>query len=262
TSIYGIPFAGDALVMAYNPSLLKTPPKDLETVLALGEVLVYPPADPQALFSLCTYLANGGSLQDKEGRPTLDEATLVDIFEYYQKAGQAGVMPVWLTELSTDAQVWEAFQGSQYPLAFMWASTYLSHMNGDSGTLAIAPLPTKSGSPFTLATGWSWTLTDQDSHRRAQAVTLVEYLVDDEFLGKWTSAAGYLPPKGIPLQYWSSEELRVEIASISISAIPAPQAEVTSSLGPALEQAVVSVLKTQADPETAAQTVINQIHRP
>jgi ABC-type glycerol-3-phosphate transport system substrate-binding protein len=62
SSVYGIPFAGDALLQAYHPSLQQTPPADLESALALGEVLVFPATDSQATFTLGTYLADGGSV--------------------------------------------------------------------------------------------------------------------------------------------------------------------------------------------------------
>jgi len=41
-----------------------------------------------------------------------------------------------------------------------------------------------------------------------------------------------------------------------------PPADLISSLGPALEQAVVNVLKAQSEPKIAAQTVISQISQP
>jgi ABC-type glycerol-3-phosphate transport system substrate-binding protein len=262
SSTYGIPFAGDALVLAYHPSLLEKPSFKLEDTLSLGEAMLYPATDPQALFTLCLYMAENGSLQDEQGRPSMDVGTLTKILEFDQRASLAGVMPFWLTQYSNDAQVWEAFQGGQYPMAVTWASTYLSHLLTDPDDLGVIYLPTVSGTPYTLATGWSWALAGQDPERRALAVKLAEYLVDKEFLGKWTYAAGYLPPKGIPLQYWPDAGLRTNIADISISASLVPPANVLSDLGPAIEQAVVDVLKAQSDPQTAAQAVIDQINQP
>jgi ABC-type glycerol-3-phosphate transport system substrate-binding protein len=262
TSTYGIPFAGDALVLAYHPSLLETVPITLETTLSLGEVLLYPATDPQALFTLGMYLADGGSLQDEQGRPSLDEATLTNILEFVQRASMAGVMPYWLTQYSNDAQVWEAFVGNQYPMAITWTSSFLDHKQAAPADLALAPIPTPNDTPFTLATGWSWALAGQDPERRTQAIRLAEYLVDKEFLAEWTYAAGYLPPRADALQSWQDAELRQLIEQISYSARLMPPADIVSSLGPALEQAVVDVLKAQSDPQTAAQTVIDQINQP
>ena len=81
-------------------------------------------------------------------------------------------------------------------------------------------------------------------------------------MAEWTYAAGYLPPRADALQSWQDAELRQVIEQISYSAWLMPPADMLSSLGPALEQAVVDVLKAQSDPQTAAQAVINQINQP
>jgi multiple sugar transport system substrate-binding protein len=262
TSTYGIPFAGDALVLAHRPSILGVTPHNLEASISLGEVLLYPAADPQALFTLCMYLAYGGSLQDRQGRPMLDEVELTHILEYDQRASQAGVMPVTLTDYANDTQVWEAFMGDSYPMAFTWASAYIREQLTPQDDVVLAPLPTPDGIPFTLATGWSWALTGQNQARRTQSVDLAEFLVEKEFLGEWTYAAGYLPPRVDALQSWQDTETRQVIEQISYSAWLMPSEDLVASIGPALEKAVVSVLKAESEPQTAAQAVIDQVNQP
>jgi len=261
TRTYGIPFAGDALVMAYHPSMLETAPTDLETTLSLGEEILFQATDPQALYTMCMYLAVNERLQDAEGRPSLNETTLTDIFDFYQRASLAGVMPYWLTQYSNDDQLWEAFMGEPFPMAITWASAYLKH-NKIASDLGLAPLPTLEIEPFTLATGWSWTLAGQDSQRRGLSIRLVEYLVEEEFLAGWTLAAGYMPPREGALQDWPDAALQQAVGQISYSAHLMPPADLISSLGPALQQAVVDVLKTQSDPQAAAQAVIAQVSQP
>jgi multiple sugar transport system substrate-binding protein len=261
-STYGMPFVGDALVMAYHPSIIDKIPNSLEASISLGDVLLFPATDPQALFSLDTYLATGESLQDAVGRPSLDKDTLTNILEIYQRASQGGVMPYWITQYSNDAQVWEAFMGEQFPMAVTWASTYLEHRIKEPADLSFAPLPTPEGTPFTLATGWSWALAGQDTERRALSVSLAEFLVDKDFLAAYTDAAGYLPPRVDALQGWQDADLRQMVERISYSAQLMPPADLISSVGPALEQAVVDVLKAQSDPQSAAQAAIDQINQP
>src|SRR4030042_2009646 len=158
SSTYGIPFAGEALVMAYHPSVLANPPPDLESTLSLGVVLLYPATDAQALFTVSTYLAEGGNLQDAQGRPVLDKATLTKILEFNQRASMAGGTPYWLNQYLKDAQVWGVFHDSQYPLELTGASAYLRRRLQPGADLAVAPVPTLNGKPFTLASGWSWAL--------------------------------------------------------------------------------------------------------
>jgi multiple sugar transport system substrate-binding protein len=262
TSEYGIPFAGDAMVLAHRPSLLGVSPHNLETTINLGEVLLYPAADPQALFTLCMYLAGGGSLKDPQGRPMLDETELTRTLDYYQRASLAGVMPVALTDYTTDAQVWGAFSGNAYPMVITWASTYLRNQLALHSEVVIAPIPTPNGIPFTLATGWSWVLTGQDPVKRTQSVRLAEFLVEKEFLAEWTNAAGYLPPRVDALQRWQESESRQVFEQISYSALLLPSEDLVASIGPALEQAVVNVIKAQSEPQTAAHAVVSQVNQP
>jgi ABC-type glycerol-3-phosphate transport system substrate-binding protein len=261
-STYGLPFAGDAMLMAYHPSKIENAPNSLEASISLGEVLLFPAADPQALFTLCMYLAAGGSLQDAVGRPSLDKDTLINILEIYERASQAGVMPYWITQYSDDEQVWETFMGEQFPMAVAWASTYLDHKLSEPADLTLATLPTPDGAPVTLATGWNWALAGQDPERRVLSVRLAEFLVEKEFLASWTYAAGYLPPRVDALQSWEDADLRRIIEQISYSARLTPPADLISSIGPAMEQAVVDVLKAQSDPQSAAQAAIDQINQP
>jgi multiple sugar transport system substrate-binding protein len=116
--------------------------------------------------------------------------------------------------------------------------------------------------PFTLATGWSWALSSQEAGRRSLAVELAEYLADTDFLAQWTSVAGYLPPRKDALQRWPNEQLRNTIDQISSSATLIPPLDMLSSIGPAMQQALISVLKAQSDPQAAAQAVLSQINRP
>jgi multiple sugar transport system substrate-binding protein len=262
TSTYGIPFAGDAMVLAHRPSLLGVSPHNLETTIGLGEVMLYAAADPQALFTISLYLASGGSLQDTQGRPMLDEAGITQILEYDKRASLAGVMPVALTEYTNDTQVWDVFKGNAYPMAITWASIYLRDQLTPQDEVTLAPIPTPDGLPFTLATGWGWVLTGKDEAKRSSSVRLAEFLVDKEFLAQWTNAAGYLPPRVDALQNWQESETRQVIEQISYSAWLLPPEDLVSSIGPALEQAVVNVIKAQSEPQTAAQAVINLVNQP
>ncbi|HSB67374.1 MAG TPA: extracellular solute-binding protein [Anaerolineales bacterium] len=261
TSTFGIPFAGDVMLLAHSTEL-RTTPLSFNEMLSNRETLLYPAADPQALFNLGMYLAEGGKLQDEQGRPALEATPLTNILNYVEQARLSEVMPYTLTQFSDDAQVWEALLGGQYPMAITWASTYLRGTGAGQISLAIAPLPTPDGTPFTLATGWSWALAGQDPARRPSAVKLAEYLVEKEFLARWTQAAGYLPPRVDSLQGWQAAETRQVIEQLSYSAWLLPSADLLTSIGPALQTAVVNVLEGRQDPQAAAQSAIHQVNQP
>ena len=153
TSIFGLPFAGDALVSIYRPAEIESPPTDWATSLELVQPLAFPAAEEQAYFTLAEYLSTGAQIQDSDGRPTLESASLIDLLTFYQEAEAAGVMPFWLTQFNTDDQSWESYTTNQVNSAITWTNRYLSALPGDS---AAAPIFTRDGTPFTLANGWIW----------------------------------------------------------------------------------------------------------
>jgi multiple sugar transport system substrate-binding protein len=259
TSAIGLPFAADALVMLYRPAEIERAPRDWESVLALNDPLVFPAADTQALFTLTQYLAAGGQVQGPDGRPLLEIDPLSDVLKFYQAAEDADVMPFWLTQYTTDDQAWEAYRDNRSNLAITWISRYLKELPADTSA---APLPTRNGQPFTLVDGWVWALPNPHFERHAVSIELAEHLIAGEFLGEWTAAAGYLPPRASALTGWNNSALRALVSQVAQTALITPQADVLAAISPALQQVTVEVLKEQADPQSAAQAAIDRLTRP
>ena len=87
-SQFGQPFAGDALILVYRQEIVPEPPSTLTSDLQSEGPLVFPAADPQALFTLALYQAAGGSILDDEGRPFLDEEPLLRVLSFIYQAAQ------------------------------------------------------------------------------------------------------------------------------------------------------------------------------
>ncbi|HNT25437.1 MAG TPA: extracellular solute-binding protein [Anaerolineales bacterium] len=262
SSIFGLPFAGDALVLVYRPATLETPPGNWADVTALGSPLLFSASDPEALFTLALYQSAGGPIQDEQGRPTLDQETLAQVFSFYRQSAQSGVMPYWLTQYETEEQVWAAFADGQASMAVAWLGYYLNH----AGTLPViataAPIPTADGTPYTLATGWVWALASPDPLHRQVSAELAEHLVDPAFLAQWTPAAGYLPVHQTTPEGWSDASLRSLTGRVALSARLTPSIDLLSGLGSAMRTAVVQVLKQQSDANVAAEAAAAQLNQP
>lgn len=259
-STFGLPFAGDALALAYRPTLIPLPPQDWSTTLAISGTLLFPAADAEALFTLNQYQSAGGEAQDEQGRPYLDELILTDVLTYYQRAEQVGVMPYTLTQYETDDQVWQSFLQGEVPVAATWSSRLLGGLS--QADLAGTPLPTPDGTPFSLATGWAWALASPSPEKQALAARLAEFLVAEEFLADWTEAAGVLPPRGGALIDWEDLPSRDLASRLVDSAQLFPPSDVIASLGAVLKQATLQVLKRQASPVSAAQAAVEGLNLP
>jgi multiple sugar transport system substrate-binding protein len=254
-STFGLPFAGDALVLIYRPETIPSPPADWAATLELRAPLVFPAADPLALFTIAQYQAVGGAIRDAEGRPYLDASQLTSVLAFYMQAEQNGLMPFWLTQLQSDEQVWDAFLDKRSDLAITWLSNHLAAIlstTEEPPDAAFAPLPTPDGVPFTLATGWVWALATLNQDRRILSLELAEFLCEANFLAQWTETTGYLPPRSNALGAWSNVDIQPLLSQVARSAVLYPSADISTPLGASLQPAVVQILKDQTDAATAA----------
>lgn len=258
-STFGLPFAGDALILVFRPAVIGDAPRDWSAALETAEPIIFPAANEQAYFTLSQYLAAGGNVQDEEGRPILEEQILTEVLNIYQSAEAAGVTPFWLTQFTSDEQAWQAYIEGQSDMVVTWTSRFLSELPVDSAASAI---PTPDGTPLTLANGWVWALSNPQVERHSTSIELAEFLTASEFLSEWTAAAGYLPPRSSALEGWSNTTLQRLAEQIARSSQIHPPTDVMLTLSPALQQAVVEVLKEQIDPQTAAQEAIDLIAGP
>lgn len=255
-SIYGLPFAGDVMVLAYRPMTIKTPPADWPALLKNTSPLAFAAADPKALCTLALYQGRGGAIQDGEGRASLQIEPLTQVLTFYQEAGKANLLPDWLTQVMDDQQVWEAFRANRADLMVTWFSRYLANGQAD---IAVAALPIADGAAFTLATGWVWALATPDPESQVLSIRLAEFLTDSSFLADFTEALGYLPPRPSSLVSWSNPTQRALIGPVALSARLYPPPEILTNLGNILKEATLQIINKQADPESAARQAVQKL---
>lgn len=260
-STFGLPFAGDALVLVYRAGKILNPPQDWPSLMKTDGPLIFPAADSHALFTLALYQSAGGLLQDEQGRPVIDENILSQVLTLYQNANQTSLMPYTLTQYETDQHAWTAFQDEQARMVITWISRYLGERNTTTDIRA-ALLPTSDGAPFTLATGWMWALASTQPDRQILGAQLAEFLSSGDFLAEWSVAINYLPTRPSSSTILSDSNLQTLAEQIGLSAQSIPSTDVLSSLGMPLSQAVAQVLKQQRDPLTAAQEAANYLRNP
>ncbi len=257
-STYGVPFAGDALVLIYRPAEIATPPADWNALLNLTEPLIFAAADEQALFPLAQYMATGAAIQDDEGRPMLEREALIRLFTFFQEAERANVLPFWLTQYTTYDQAWQAYLQGSANLTIGWTSQYLGELPVDSRA---ASMPTPEGNSFTLANGWIWAFSNLPK-RHTTAIELAEFLTDGDFLARWTAAAGVLPPRRSALEGWSDATLKGLARQTVGTAQIIPRNDLLAALSPVLQQATIEVLKEQGDPLSVTEKVVQRLTAP
>jgi ABC-type glycerol-3-phosphate transport system substrate-binding protein len=222
---YGLPFAGDALILAHPSELVFS---TWEDILAGDELLLFPAGDPQALAPLSLYVSAGGRLVNEQGLPTLEEQPLTQVLTLIQDGVAAGVFSPSLLNLDSDEQSFQAYRDGRSRLAITWATNLTQLTPG-----VMQPIPGLEQSPHTFADGWSWALAGSTSENQQLATELAEFLMEDAFLSEWTRETGYLPTRiGDPAE----PNRLIEAAQVL------PSQQVLTVLGPIMNQAVSRIL--------------------
>jgi multiple sugar transport system substrate-binding protein len=251
-TVFGLPFAGDALILAGYENPLPSNWNELTN----ESIFIFPAADPQGMFSLSLYLSAGGTLSDDQGLPKVDDTILTDVFSLYQPSEENDFLYSSVTEVQSDEQAWSALLEQRGTLAVGWISNYLQN---PTPALNIAPLPGLESGRYTLATGWSWALAGSNLENQPLAVELAEFLSDSQFLAEWTQAAGYLPTRPTALSFWNDVKFKLEIGQTAETANLAPSQELTTIVGPLLAEATPAVITGEQSSAEAAQSIAEQL---
>lgn len=258
-SPFGLPICGDALVTVYRPAIVADPPLDWTAVLELKTPFVFPAADQQAMSTLAFYQSLGVNLRDEEGRPSLEADHFSQVLTFYDTAEQRGIMPFWLTQYQNDQEVWDAYTEKRADVIIAWLSDYLTVLPEDS---EFSTLPVESEEAFTLADGWVWAMASMQDGKRALALELVQFLSEGNFLKAYANSLGCIAPyRGMIDARLDSAQLLV-IEQVALSARVIPATDILNSLGLPVQQAVMQVIKNQAEPLPAAQTAVDALTSP
>lgn len=243
---YGLPFAGNALVLVYYPELGTI--VNWEDVFKSPGRLVFPAGNPQGLVGLSIYASAGGEILDAQGLPTLEVDALTRALTLVKEGISKNVFSPSLANVTTEAQALQIYRTGSANKSILWILDYQSPSDGE-----VTPLPGLDEAPFSYATGWLWALAGSNPENQQLAVELAEHLVAEEFIGEWTRAAGYLPTRPSIVE----DNDRTTIAIIE-SAHPVPSNDVLAVLGPLMQEALTRVLNGE-QPEEVAESIVQKL---
>ncbi|MEO8356319.1 MAG: extracellular solute-binding protein [Chloroflexota bacterium] len=244
---YGLPFAGDALVIIYRPELVWI--KTWDDILLSESQLVFAGADPQAQVGLSLYVSAGGELMDEQGEPTLDQEILARVLEIFSKGRVAALFPDAAANIAADEQVLQEYRARRAEMAIVHVSNYRDSQDG-----LMQPLMGLDEEHLTFATSWMWALAGQNADNQQLAIELAEFLTDDDFLALWINETGYLPTRRSVL----NEVDDTAVPAVIEAAQPIPSADVLQALGPLMQGALVRVMNGE-QPEAVARSVVEEL---
>jgi multiple sugar transport system substrate-binding protein len=245
---YGLPFAGDALVMVYRPDLVWI--KSWDDILLSDGQLAFAGADPEAETALSLYASAGGELTDTQGKPTLNQDVLIKVLELFSKGRGVSLFPDASKNISSDDQVLQEYRNQRTDMGILHFSKFRASQDG-----LYQPLMGLGEEPhYTFANGWMWTITGRSPEKQQLAMDLGKYLTADEFLAPWIKESGYLPTR----RFNNTEPVDETVQNVITAAQPMPPVDTIAILGPLMQEAVLRVLNGE-QPEAVARSVIEKL---
>lgn len=258
-SIYGLPFAADALILAHRPSAIEEPPETWSQVLSEPFVMGFAAADAGALFTFTQLMATPDGIIEITDRSEVDSEQLQRLLSFYAQGQANGAFPFWLTQFESREQSWQAFTEGRIPMVVAWSSRFLA---SSTSNFIATPLPTIDGQKFTLAKGWAWAITTPQKELETLVVELAEFLSSPDFMAQWSAAAGLLPPRSSALTAWSPDQRQALASQIVPAASILPDPEQREEIGSALSEAIVALLKQESTPAEALQFILQRLSAP
>ena len=253
---YLLPLAADSLVMVYNSELLETAPRSWNDLLNAGNIISFPSADPKSIFTIAQYLSNGGILKDENENIILQPEILSVVFNNYEQALNANILPPNPTQINSDDSSWDRFISTNKQIAITWTSRYFA-LNDEM--LLATTMPTTAGQQFTVIKGWGWALANPDPNRQIAAAELASFLTEAEFAGPWTQATYLLPLRPFALSYWQDESKQILASQLLPIANLVPPPDILNIVSKPITEAVLDVLTDVLPPEDAAMVAADSL---
>jgi len=254
--VYGIPFGGDVLVLAYHHLIESTiPPVTWNELIDRGGIVAFPAGEPSAVVISQIYLSAGGHLTDSNGKPLIEKDPLHVTIKLLSDGAQEGVFPYWLTNITSFDQSWQSFLGQQSQYAIIWSSQYLQSLPQG---IDIAPTPTVGDQSISLVKPWIWCIPSSSPVERQDSMLLLQYLSDPDFINRWSQAAGLLPVRESGLESWKSILDSQLVTQLRRENLLIPLSSSNPSTSPLLADAVMKIIKNQVSVDQLEDDIISQ----
>ncbi len=257
--IYGIPIAGDPIVLGYRPSMTGSEVTNWEEILSRGLPIGFYPARPDDPFGAFIYLSKGGNMIDDLGRPWLDQSLLTSTLELFLTGGQQGAFPPSLAmENNPDRNMQLFLEGTMHMIV-----THLSNFRYNQRTdTAAIPLPIDPEiDRYPMVNSWNIVLTDSNPNIQNLAVKFAEKLAAPAFNDRWTQILGFLPVRTSDLESWEKDPFYDSMRFIAERAELIPVNNVLNAVLPSINSSITSVIRTSSLPEEAARSAVEALDK-
>ena len=180
--LYGLPYALQVQHVAYQgESAADDLTWRLEDVLARDISFVFPAAGRSGGIGdvfLLQYLAAGGSLLE-DGTLSLNADALHDTLAFYEQGVRSGTISSSVLDYNSAIVYQDQLADGVIDAGLVTSTGYLDLL-ASGVDLQPAPIPTVSGQPVTVLSGWMWVLVTNDANRQALVADFLSWMLDAE----------------------------------------------------------------------------------
>jgi multiple sugar transport system substrate-binding protein len=252
--IIGIPFVGDAVVLATHVDLSSVgyiPIADADRFLPS---IAFSAGDPDGIIPFLLYQSSGGVLADSQGQPAVDIDHLTNVLTAIDINRKAGIFSSRMTEYQSDEQLWAAFIEDREAGAYVWASQAVS----SEGDYYLSPPPGLGDRLFSYATGWAWCLIRKDASDLELGTAFIEKMTKPGFLAQQSTESAFLPVRPSSMEEWEGSEKTVLAKLLESSELVPGETEI-SPIKSDMIKAVQEVLLGYSTPEESIQKIVERI---
>jgi len=260
--LVAIQYDADLRLLAYNSAVVSKPPATWAELVEMHTSYLLPIGNSEGAVVdgfLPLYLALGGKLTDRDGKPSLDETLTAAVLETYQMALQAGALSPSGLEIDSASDGWPIYltsagSAAQGGIALTNVTSWdYGRERARLASTRVASLPTLSGSPASMAAGWGWVLITKEPERQAAALAFLRAVLQPTALAAWSQATYHLPARLSALRLAVSDsEYRNLLEQLMLVAAPQPQEPAYSLAVAALQPAIEAVARGRLSPQAAA----------
>ncbi len=261
--LLALQYETDFRFLAYNSAIIAQPPGTWAQVLALQPNYLLPigATDGAVLDSfLPQYLALGGKLVDRDGRPYLDRTLVEAILEVYRSGRATGVLPAAGFDLDDASDCWPVYLTSRAAMTNVNSWDYGRERANRLAATQVAPMPTLSGAQISMSNGWGWVVLTDDPKRQAAAADFLRAIFEPEAMAAWSRVTFHLPTRRAALSLAVDDagyrNFLLELAAVTV---PQPREPVLSLATEALREAIESVTRGRQTPRAAAAEAADRV---
>lgn len=261
-ALVGVPMGLEMEHTVYNTFIFTDTPILWTDILSSNTRYLFPAKGNNGVVNdatLSQYYSAGGTFQDDEGNPEINETALREVLTFYQQARDQGIIDASLLQASNTEDIWPFYLEVQAGLTQVTVQQYLTERETllDNEFTSV-PIPDTTITPASIMHGWVFVLTTDDLNRQVAALRLIESFLSTSNNVAWNNINRTIPTRDSAYQqiagddpYWIflTEQLNV--------AQPEPRFVGYDRIGRIIQQSIEQVIRGEATADEATATAID-----